>query len=508
MLDRVRSRAQMERSFAPFPIYPLTKVLLPEHLQARCFGPTIIHKLLEQMRTTILALLMLSTLSPQLQAQCWRSVSAGGNHTLAIDGNGGLWAWGRNEFGQIGDGTSTTRSAPVVIDTVNSYILVSAGMHHSLAIRSDSTLWGWGRNTWGAIGDGTESNRTVPVQVGSADNWLSVEASHFHSVGLRSDGSIWAWGSNGNAQLGNGTQDGSIGALAPAQVEDDFDWTAISAGDNHSIGIRQDGTMWVWGSNVFDALGDPTFAVLTLPTQIGSDDDWDSVNAGENHNLAIRTDGTLWGWGRNFFGALGTGGTADETSPILISDATDWISISANTYHSAALNASGELFTFGANQFGQLGDGTTIADPSVEHQMGTANWLSVSIGFSHSTAIQEDGTLWAWGGNGNGQVGDGSFIDRNLPVEIACPTYLTTGVAAVDPTMALNIYPNPASDRVFVSGVRGHGSWAVLHTLGGTVISGGSSLEGGLDISGLPAGCYFLQWQGPDGARTVRFNKL
>lgn len=439
------------------------------------------------------------------QAQCWTSVSAGGSHTLAIDANGGLWAWGLNDFGQVGDGTNSTRTAPVPVDTVNSYTSISAGIFTSHAIRNDGTLWGWGRNTWGVVGDGTNSHRNQPVQVGTETDWTYIQGSRFFISGLRANGTIWAWGDNGNAQLGNGTQ-GGPGSLVPLQVGTGTNWIAISNGDNHCIGIRADHTAWVWGSNVFGALGMPS-PLLTEPTQLGADDDWSMIRGGENCNLAIKLDGTLWGWGRNFTGLLGTGNTNDVSAPILISAETDWASLSTETWHSAALNTAGELHTFGSNQFGQLGNGTTAQELDVEHQPGSETWLSVSIGFTHSAAIREDGSLWTWGDNSTGQLGDGTFVQRNEPVEIDCVIDIGTSMHETQRTQGIVLWPNPAADRIRV----GHSSenlrWAVRDLRGCTIMQGSGPADRGIDITSLPSGCYSLEWDGGMGRRVARFVK-
>lgn len=352
-----------------------------------------------------------------INAQCWKTVSAGDNHTLAIDGNNGLWAWGANNFGQLGNGTTVESLVPIPIDTLNSYLSISAGIFHSHAIKADGTLWSWGRNTFGALGDGTELNRTSPVQIGTDTLWKYVNGSRFHTVGIKVDSTIWAWGNNGNAQLGNGTQSGSQ-TLIPEQVGTDRNWKEISAGDNHSIAIKFDGTVWVWGSNVFGALGSG-LSIQTSPIQVGIDSSWSKVSAGENHNLLIKSDGTLWAWGRNFSGLLGTGTTSDIISPTQIGESSNWASLSTEVWHSAVINDEGQLFVFGSNQSGQLGNGNNNENYLISDPL-EGSWVSVTTGFLHTIGVKSDGTLWSWGNNSNGNLGDGTTLPRNIPVNIVC----------------------------------------------------------------------------------------
>ncbi len=155
----------------------------------------------------------------------------------------GPWGWGQNNFGQVGDGTTTTRTAPVELDP--GYTVVAAGDKHTVAVRTNGTLWAWGVNGSGRLGDGTTTDRLVPTQVGTATTWKTVSAGAAHTVALRTDGSLWAWGSNASGQLGDGT---TTTRTAPVHIGTDT-WASISAGADHTVGIRTDGTLWAWGLN-------------------------------------------------------------------------------------------------------------------------------------------------------------------------------------------------------------------------------------------------------------------
>jgi alpha-tubulin suppressor-like RCC1 family protein len=131
---------------------------------------------------------------------------------VAVKSDGTLWTWGRNEWGQLGDGTMVNQSSPVQVGSTTNWRSVAAGHEHTVAVKSDGTLWTWGRNEWGQLGDGTMVNQSIPVQVGSATNWQSVAAGHEHTVAVKSDGTLWTWGGNSYGQLGDGrTTPGKIG---------------------------------------------------------------------------------------------------------------------------------------------------------------------------------------------------------------------------------------------------------------------------------------------------------
>ena len=129
-------------------------------------------------------------------------ISAGDYHSLAIDTAGNLWAWGRNNYGQLGDGSTTDRYSPVQIKSDTTFKSVAAGTYHSLAIDTAGNLWAWGYNGYGQLGDGSTTNRTSPVQIKSGTMFKSVSAGKFHSLAIDTAGNLWAWGENYYGQLG------------------------------------------------------------------------------------------------------------------------------------------------------------------------------------------------------------------------------------------------------------------------------------------------------------------
>ena len=134
-------------------------------------------------------------------------ISAGYYHSLALKSDGTAWAWGDNDNGQLGDGTTDQRLTPVQVDTSELFVSISAGGFHSLALKADGTVWGWGNNDYGQLGDGTTDQRLTPVQTNTSEVFTAISAGGFHSLALKSDGTAWAWGDNGNGQLGDGTTD-------------------------------------------------------------------------------------------------------------------------------------------------------------------------------------------------------------------------------------------------------------------------------------------------------------
>ena len=123
-------------------------------------------------------------------------LSRGGSHTTSIKNDGTLWAWGYNYYGQLGDGTTDSKNIPTQEATASiTWFSVSAGVRHTVAIKSDGTLWSWGQNYYGQLGDGTTTDKNIPIQEATASNtWSHVSVGSPHTVAIKNDGTLWVWG--------------------------------------------------------------------------------------------------------------------------------------------------------------------------------------------------------------------------------------------------------------------------------------------------------------------------
>ena len=353
---------------------------------------------------------------------------------------------GLNNVGQLGDGTTTNKSTAIaIVEEFTDWIQIDTNLryntHHTTAIRANGTAWAWGQNNFGQLGDNSTTNRSSPVSVvGGFTDWVQISAGGTHTTAIRANGTAWAWGQNNYGQLGDNS---TTNRSSPVSVVGGFtDWIQISAGDNHSLAIRANGTAWGWGENNVGQLGDNSTTYRSSPVSVvGGFTDWIQISAGQEHSLAIRANGTAWGWGSSRFGRLGDNTTVSKRSPVaVVGGFTDWVQISAGTYHSLAIRANGTAWAWGRNGSGQLGDDSTADRTSpVSVVGGFTDWIQISAGDNHSVAIRANGSAWGWGENTVGQLGDGVAINDvfKSPVNIALSSNWVHISAGCQNTMAI-----------------------------------------------------------------------
>lgn len=353
---------------------------------------------------------MAENISPQIPtpSQLSQKLSLGFYHSAVIKADGSLWMWGRNQYGQLGDGTYLSSATPIkVMDDV---ISVSLGTSHSAAIKSDGSLWMWGLNF-----------KSKPEKV--MDDVIYVELGGFHSAAIKSDSSLWMWGNNRYGQLGCGYT--STGEYEPIKVMEDV--TAVNLGKNHSSALKSDGSFWIWGNNEYGQLGTGYLTDKWVPIQRSYN--ITAMSLGGEYSGYIMRDGTLATWGHNNMGQLGdgSGGYFDSWQLLPTKMMSDAQALSFGDDHSAAIKTDGTLWMWGDDWEGQLGTGTeewNHFEPAPVQIMSDV--AGVSLGGEHSAAVKTDGSLWIWGDNQYGQLGNGEsgsdasghFKRSTVPIEI------------------------------------------------------------------------------------------
>jgi alpha-tubulin suppressor-like RCC1 family protein len=371
-----------------------------------------------------------STSSPVLVSSItsvrWTKI-APGSHTLALRNDGSLWSWGFNSRGQLGQGTQTSYSAtPLNVTGTTIWSKVSAGSGFIVAIQSNGTLWAWGDNFSGQLGTASLTSTSSPVLVSgpAGASWATVSAGAAHALGITTTGQLYAWGANTQGQLGNNS---TTNVSSPVNIGTFASWALVALNGQNSLAITTTGQLYAWGLNSSGQLGDNTNTGKSSPILVSgpTNTSWSAVGGGRDHSLGITITGQLYAWGSNTFGQLGDITVVSKSSPILVSGpaTTSWSSISGGTGHSLGITTTGQLYAWGQNGFGQLGDITIVnkSSPILVSGPATTSWSAVTCGLSHSLAFTQTGQLYAWGFGTSGQVGIGSIVSVSSPVLVSGP---------------------------------------------------------------------------------------
>jgi len=322
------------------------------------------------------------------------AVAAGGLHSLALLANGTVVAWGDNEFGQLGDGSTTIASVPVAVSGLTGVKAIAAGEDHSLALLGNGTVMAWGDNESGQLGDGNNQESEVPVAVKGLTGVKAIAAGGDHSLALMSNGTVMAWGDNEAGELGSG---GTKSSDVPVAVKGLSHVSAVSAGGEFSLALLSNGTVEGWGSNVFGQIGSGTEEKeegegehSDVPIGVEGLTGVTAIAAGSDHALAL-VGGTVMAWGEDNFGELGNGKIeAREGKPVAVSGLSGVVAISAGGQDSEALLSGGSVMTWGTNHFGQLGDGTSAGPSDVPVLVSAIGKVaSISAGGFHMLAFGE-----------------------------------------------------------------------------------------------------------------------
>lgn len=371
-------------------------------------------------------------------------VDAGDNFMVALTDQGTVYTWGKNNYGQLGDGTTTTSFTPVQVKGVNGvgYLTgvthISAGLTFAVASTSDG-MFAWGLNGDGQLGDGTIINRSTPVQVvgvggtGFFPTPTAFSAGYYQTLAITPSG-VFAWGYNGYGELGNNSL---VSSRTPVQVVGVGGTgfltgvTAVSAGRWFSTALGPGG-VYTWGRNQDSQLGNGTTTNSQVPVQVKDSSGTgfltgvSSISVGEAFTVALLPSG-VFTWGDNTYRQLGDGTTVDKSLPVQVigvggtGTLSGITSIGTGNFSGWAQSSSG-VFGWGSNTFGKLGNGNTTSPVTAPVQTlgvggtGTLAPVSSLCGGYSATAAISNGQVLTWGYNAvNGQLGDGTTTDRSAP---------------------------------------------------------------------------------------------
>lgn len=186
----------------------------------------------------------------QIGTDTWKSINTGQHYVMGIKTDGTLWAWGRNEYGVFGNGSTTNQTnGPIQIGDENQWDSIAVFSDHTMAIKLDGSLWGWGGNFYGQLGDGTVTSRLIPTRIGNGNNWQSVNSGYLTTHAIKTDGTLWASGFNSSGQLGDGT---TLTRVSPVQIGTSTNWKLLKPNFTYcQVGLQDNGKLYGWGSNQY-----------------------------------------------------------------------------------------------------------------------------------------------------------------------------------------------------------------------------------------------------------------
>ena len=407
-----------------------------------------------------------------LQGKDIIDISAGYNCTAAVDQEGKVYTWGYNDNGQLGNGTTIDSKIPICISDISGNILngkkikqIAVGESHTVALDEQGKVYTWGYNYFGQLGDGTETDSRIPICISDISGnplqtktIIQVVVGENHTVVLDEQGKVYTWGWNFYGELGDGIiamGPGGNYSNSPICISDIPEHplqtkiiTQISARDEYTAVLDQEGKVYTWGLNSSGQLGDGTTESKNTPQAI-SDIPGNKLNGkkivqvslGNSHSVAIDQEGQVYTWGNNDYGKLGDGTTEigynkHRSTPKCISEVAESlqgkkiVNISAGGIYTIAVDEKGQVYTWGDNYYGELGDGITEMGPTkyretpiciseiAEHVFFGKKIRQISAGSYHAIVMDEEGRIYTWGANTKGQLVTGSLIDSDLPISI------------------------------------------------------------------------------------------
>ncbi len=292
------------------------------------------------------------------------TLAAGQSQTCGLDDSGAAWCWGADSNGQVGDGDDGQGDeyAPVPVAGGHTFAALTAGSVHTCGLDTSGAAWCWGRDNWGQLGDGDDGqgDEYAPVPVAGGHTFAALTAGSVHTCGIDAAGAAWCWGWDRRGQVGDG-DDGQGDKFAPVPVAGGHTFADLTAGGLHTCGIDPSGAGWCWGAGNYGQVGDgddgqgDEFA----PVQVAGGHSYTTLSAGYEHSCGLDTSGAAWCWGRDSAGQVGDGddGQRDESAPVPVAGRHAFAALTAGSYHTCGIDPSGAGWCWGAGNYGQLGDG-------------------------------------------------------------------------------------------------------------------------------------------------------
>jgi alpha-tubulin suppressor-like RCC1 family protein len=361
------------------------------------------------------------------------TLNVGSEHTCGLLAGGAAYCWGYNDYGNLGNGSSTGSATPLPGAVLGglSFTSLFPGYWATCGFATSGSLYCWGQNATGLFGDGTGTNSLTPVPAASGLTLTVIGQSDQHICGLALSGAAFCWGWNHYGQLGNGS---TTNSSLPIAVSGGLTFTAINLATglaDHACGIANSGNAYCWGMNGSGQVGAATSDICTMPLSrkntvacalnpvaVSGGLTFTTISVG-THTCGLTGTGALYCWGGNSHGQLGDGTTTNRSTPVPVSGGLTFAMVRTGAMDSCGLTVSGVAYCWGNNVYGQLGDGTNTDRATPTPVAGGLTFVSVQTGAFHTCGLTGGGIVYCWGDNRYGQLGNGATARSYTPVKVA-----------------------------------------------------------------------------------------
>ena len=369
------------------------------------------------------------------------AVAVGYSHAclIATSGSAG-YCWGRNDQGQLGDGTGTNSSVPVAVAGGHAWSAIDGGYNHTCAIDGGGAAYCWGHNSYGELGDGTTNTSLTPVLVTGGYTWAMVSAGDSTTCGVTNAGAAYCWGTGAQGKRGDGTT-GNVSS--PTLVSGGLTWSTVSVGTSHTCGVTTGGAAYCWGRDLEGELGNAAMnAGSNVPVAVVGNLTWSKISAAENISCGVTTSGTGYCWGGDAYGSAGTGGAGTVSSPTPLAGGRQWSMMIGGSGASCGIATTGLAYCAGADGLGALGDGGSASQSTPVAVSGGQTWASLAVGGGGACGLTSSNLVYCWGWDAYGNLGDGGTTNRNVPtgvVSFSAPQSSATISAILDPILTFTV---------------------------------------------------------------------
>jgi alpha-tubulin suppressor-like RCC1 family protein len=350
------------------------------------------------------------------------NLTTGEEHTCRRTSGSIVQCWGRNEFGQLGNGSTNDSSVPVTVSNLSNVTVVTGGGSHTCARVGGqfgpNTVSCWGRGDLSQLGNNSTSHSSVPVTVSNLSNVTALMAGGAHTCAVV-DTLVRCWGWNDFGQLGNNSK---ISSAVPVTATNLSGVTTVAVGGQHTCALLNDGSVRCWGGA--GRLGTNNTGDSSVPVAVSNLSGVTALAAGGFHTCALLSDSTVRCWGFNSSGQLGNNTTADSTVPVVASNLSGVTALAAGGFHTCALLSDSTIRCWGSNFSGELGNSSTNSSslPVVVRNIGNTGDLTdvtaVAAGRGHTCATITT-QIACWGSNFAGQLGNGAETGTNIPLVVS-----------------------------------------------------------------------------------------